>query len=60
MEGYFEMDFLGAAPTANSNESNSYNLRMRNVYGTYYRQDDGFLSARRPVAGVSPRSRKRA
>jgi len=42
MEGYFEMDFLGAAPTANSNESNSYNLRMRNVYGTYYRKDDGF------------------
>ncbi len=31
---YYEADFLGAAPTANSNESNSYNLRMRNVYAT--------------------------
>ncbi|HTY48552.1 MAG TPA: hypothetical protein VMB48_02545 [Steroidobacteraceae bacterium] len=34
-EAYFEMDFLGAAPTANSNESNSYNLRMRNIYGKF-------------------------
>lgn len=42
MEGYFEMDFLGAAPTANSNESNSYNMRMRNIYGTYYRKESGF------------------
>lgn len=31
---YSELDFLGAAQTANSNESNSYNLRIRNVYGT--------------------------
>jgi hypothetical protein len=31
---YSEFDFLGAAQTANSNESNSYNLRIRNVYGT--------------------------
>lgn len=29
-----EMDFLGAAQTANSNESNSYNLRIRNMYAT--------------------------
>jgi hypothetical protein len=29
-----EMDFLGAAQTANSNESNSYNLRIRNIYTT--------------------------
>ena len=41
-EAYFEMDFLGAAPTANSVESNSYNLRMRHIYGTYYRKDWGF------------------
>jgi hypothetical protein len=40
-EGYFEMDFLSAAPTANSNESNSYNLRMRNIYGTYLNKDTG-------------------
>ncbi len=32
-EMYLETDFLGAAPTANSRESNSYNLRMRNFYG---------------------------
>ena len=29
-----EMDFLAAAQTANSNESNSYNLRIRNIYTT--------------------------
>jgi hypothetical protein len=34
-ETYFEMDFLGAAPTANSNESNSYQPRMRNIYGRF-------------------------
>ncbi len=28
---YDEMDFLGAAQSANSNESNSYNLRIRNI-----------------------------
>jgi hypothetical protein len=31
---YYEMDFLGAAGTANSKESNSYNLRIRNIYAT--------------------------
>jgi len=31
---YNELDFLGAAQTANSNESNSYNLRIRNIYTT--------------------------
>jgi hypothetical protein len=34
LAGYGEMDFLGAAQTANSNESNSYNLRMRHLYLT--------------------------
>ena len=29
-----EMDFLGDAQTGNSNESNSYNLRIRNMYTT--------------------------
>jgi hypothetical protein len=32
LSGYGEMDFLGAAQTANSNESNSYNLRIRHLY----------------------------
>jgi hypothetical protein len=31
---YGEFDFLGGAQTANSNESNSFNPRIRNVYGT--------------------------
>ncbi|HVC02161.1 MAG TPA: hypothetical protein VND80_08160 [Steroidobacteraceae bacterium] len=31
---YGEFDFNGAAQTANSNESNSFNLRIRNLYGT--------------------------
>jgi hypothetical protein len=31
---YAEGDFLGAAQTANSNQSNSYTPRMRNFYGT--------------------------
>jgi hypothetical protein len=31
---YYEMDFLGAANTANSKQSNSYNIRQRHVYGT--------------------------
>jgi hypothetical protein len=32
LTGYVETDFLGAAQTANSNESNSYNLRMRHLF----------------------------
>jgi hypothetical protein len=32
VSGYYEMDFLGAAATANSNESNSYNPRLRHAY----------------------------
>ena len=31
---YSEVDFLGAAQTANSNESNSFTPRIRNMYGT--------------------------
>ncbi len=31
---YGEFDFLGAAQTANSNQSDSYNPRIRNLYGT--------------------------
>jgi hypothetical protein len=39
---YGEFDFLGAAQTANSNESNSYNLRVRNLYGTLDWVDSGW------------------
>ncbi|HEY5162274.1 MAG TPA: hypothetical protein VII81_04605, partial [Terriglobales bacterium] len=31
--GYYEVDFLGAAPTANENQSNSFNLRQRQLWG---------------------------
>lgn len=34
LAGYYEMDFLGAAQTANSNESNSYTPRIRVLYST--------------------------
>jgi hypothetical protein len=34
LAGYYEMDFLGSANTANSNESNSYNPRVRHLYTT--------------------------
>lgn len=30
--GFVETDFLGAAQTANSNQSNSYNLRLRQIW----------------------------
>ncbi len=39
IESYIETDFLGAAPTANSTESNSYNLRLRHAYLQYGRSD---------------------
>ena len=35
LAGYAELDLLGAAGTANTNESNSYTPRMRQVYATY-------------------------
>ena len=38
---YGEFDFLGAAQTANSNESNSYQPRIRHVYGTIDWDDMG-------------------
>ena len=34
LTAYGEFDFLGAAASANSNESNSYTPRVRNLYGT--------------------------
>ena len=35
LKGYYEMDFLGAATTANSRESNSYTPRIRQAYFAY-------------------------
>ncbi|MGP8233355.1 MAG: hypothetical protein ACLQL2_11955 [Methylovirgula sp.] len=42
ISGYGELDFLGAAPTANSNESNSYTPRIRHLYGTIDWLGEGF------------------
>jgi hypothetical protein len=39
IKAYFEMDFLGAATTANSIESNSYNPRIRQAFLNY---DDNY------------------
>jgi outer membrane murein-binding lipoprotein Lpp len=45
LSAYYEMDFLGMASTANSNQSNSYNLRVRQVFAEYDRRDLGFSFA---------------
>jgi outer membrane murein-binding lipoprotein Lpp len=42
LTAYVEADFLGAAPTANSNESNSYQPRLRHAFAVYDRSDLGF------------------
>jgi hypothetical protein len=45
LTGYYEMDFLGAAQSANSNESNSYQPRIRNIYTTVdWKTDFGVVS----------------
>jgi hypothetical protein len=41
LSGWGEVDFLGAAQTANSNESDSFNLRMRQLYLTVDQDDFG-------------------
>ena len=41
LAGYGEFDFLGAAQTANSNESDSFNLRVRQLYSTVDQDDFG-------------------
>ena len=44
-EYYMETDFRGAAPTANSRESNSYNLRMRVFYADFTTDSGLYLLA---------------
>ena len=41
LTAYAESDFLGAAPTANSSQSNSYTPRLRQGYAVYERSDLG-------------------
>ena len=40
--GYFETDFGAAGISSNSNESNSYVLRLRQAYATYDNANSGF------------------
>ncbi len=40
--GYFATDFLSSGTTSNSNESNSYTLRLREAYATYDNSNWGF------------------
>ncbi len=42
LRGYVAIDFQGAAPTANQNESNSWTPRIREVWVSYDRSDWGF------------------
>jgi hypothetical protein len=42
LQAFFATDFLGAAPTANYNESNSWTPRIREGFITYARSDYGF------------------
>lgn len=64
VSGYGELDFLGAANTANSNESNSYNPRIRNLYATVDWNDIGvhvlagqsWSLATMTGKGIAPRS----
>ena len=53
LTGYGEFDFLGAAQTANWNQSNSYQPRVRHLYAGVDDSDLGFACHRRPdlVAG---------
>ncbi|HZR35042.1 MAG TPA: hypothetical protein VFA75_06670 [Nevskia sp.] len=41
-EAYFETDFLSAGVTSNSNESNSYTLRVRQAYARWTNRPYGF------------------
>ncbi len=41
LASYMETDFLSAGSSSNSNQSNSYTLRLRHFYGTYDNTDLG-------------------
>ena len=42
LSAYYEADFLGSGSGSNSQESNSYVLRQRQIYATYARKDLDF------------------
>jgi hypothetical protein len=52
-EGYLETDFVSAGTSSNSNESNSYTLRVRQAYLSWSRPDLGWAI----VAGQGPPGR---
>ena len=53
LEYYMETDFLSAGTTSNSNETNSYTLRMRHFYADWQR-DDWYLLAGQTWSLVTP------
>jgi len=63
LQGYYEMDFLGAGVTANSRESNSYNLRIRQAFVAYDNDDwhfhfmagQGWSLLTQDRVGITPR-----
>lgn len=63
LTGYYESDFISAAPTANSNESNSYNLRMRLAFaqadmplsGLHFLAGQAWSMATMFKSGLTPR-----
>ncbi len=44
VEAFYAMDFLSAGVTSNSNQSNSYTMRVREVYGDWLNKDYGFYA----------------
>jgi hypothetical protein len=63
LSGYYEMDFLGAGITSNYNQSNSWDLRLRQAYFTYDNTGSGWHMlagqgwslATQNTVGITPR-----
>lgn len=45
LTGYYEMDWLGTGPTSNNNQSNSYTVRQRQIWGRAAFTDGWAVSA---------------
>ena len=63
LAGYYEMDFLGTGVTSNYNQSNSWDLRLRqahltydnSVYGFHLMAGQGWSMATQNTVGIIPR-----
>ena len=63
LSGYFEMDFLGAGITSNYNQSNSWDMRLRQAFFTYDNSDwgwhlmagQGWSMLTQNTVGITPR-----